>query len=211
MVKKPTLGKPIRTQFATPVALIVAVLLLHACGSSSDPGKLTFDVYQDVSEQTISGDPGLAGDPLSISVAVQMPDLTEEPEYQEKIFDLVEVVASADVTLAIAASSPHPDFSFIDSLSVWIGPVGGGANTQRVAFLDPGDPQLAPGNSTIQLQTTGVNLTDLIDMGAYELRVDVKARSRPTTSSSTEWYCLRSPWSSSERLARRDRFVACPA
>ena len=45
---------------AAPV-LIVSVLLLHACGSSDDPGTLTFDVNQDVSEQTISGDPGLAG------------------------------------------------------------------------------------------------------------------------------------------------------
>ena len=179
MVKTPTLGKPIRTQLATLVALIVSVLLLHACGSSSDPGKLTFDVTQDVSEQTISGDPGLAGDPLSTSVTVQMPDITTEPEYQAEVFNLVEVVASADVTLDIAASSPHPDFSFIDSLSVWIGPVGGGANTQRVAFLDSGDPQLAPGNSTIQLQTTGVNLTDLIDMGAYELRVDVEGTIPP--------------------------------
>ncbi len=173
MVKTPTLGKPIRTQLATPVALIISVLLLHACGSSSDVGKLTFVVNQDVSEQTISGDPGLAGDPLSTSVAVQMPDITTEPEYQAEVFNLVEAVASADVTLDITASSPHPDFSFIDSLSVWIGPVGGGANTQRVAFLDHGDPQLAPGNSTIQLQTTSVNLTDIIDMGAYELRVDV--------------------------------------
>ena len=146
---------------------------MPALAGSSDVGSLTFDVNQDVSEQTISGDPILAGDPLSISVAAQMPDLTTEPEYQQQVFNLVEVVASAEVSLAIAASSPHPDFSFIDSLSVWIGPVGGGANTQRIAFLDSGDPQLEPGNSTIQLQTTSVNLTDIIEMGAYELRVDV--------------------------------------
>lgn len=182
MMKTPTDREPIRSQLAkevTPVALIVSVLLLPACGSSSDAGSLTFDVNQDVSEQTISGDPALAGDPLSTSVAVQMPDLTTEPEYQEQVFDFVEVVASADVSLAIAASSPHPDFSFIDSLSVWIGPVGGGANSQRIAFLDPGDPQLAPGNSTIQLQTTSVNLTDIIDMGAYELRIDVEGTILP--------------------------------
>ncbi len=182
MLKTSTDRELIRSQLATeaiPAALIVFVLLLHACGSSSDVGSLTFDVNQDVSEQTISGDPTFAGDPLSTSVAAQMSDLTTEPEYQQQVFDFVEVVASAEVSLAIAASSPHRDFSFIDSLSVWIGPVGGGANSQQIAFLDPGDPQLAPGNSTIQLQTTSVNLTDIINMGAYELRVDVEGTILP--------------------------------
>jgi hypothetical protein len=157
---------------AAPV-LIVSVLLLHACGSSDDPGTLTFDVNQDVSEQTISGDPGLAGQPLSTSVTVQMPDVTQEPEYQSEVFDFVEEVALTEVSLAIAPSSPQPDFSFIDSLSVWIGPVGG-PHTEQIAFLDPGDPQLAPGSTTLQLQTTGVDLTTLIQMGVYEIRVDVE-------------------------------------
>ena len=159
------------------MVLIVSVLL-YAC-DPSDWFTWTFSVSQNVGQQTIPGDPVLAGSPLSTSTSIPMSDLTQEQQYQSEIFDFLEVIAITDISLTIDPSSPHPDFSFIQSISIWVGPVGGGPSSQRVAFLDPGDPQLAPGNSTIQLQTTGVNLLGLLDAGAYEIRVDVEGTVPP--------------------------------
>lgn len=170
MLEAPIRNQTTRALFAVPMALLVPVLFV-AC-DDDDIGSVTFAVNQDVSEQTITGDAGLAGNPLSTSVTTTMPDITNEPEYQAEVFDVVDAVVIDEITLTIDPTSPYPDFSFVDSISIWAGPVGGGVGTQRVAFLDPGDPQLTPAGNTLQLHTTGVNLIDLIDNGDYELRVD---------------------------------------
>ncbi len=149
-------------------AAITLSVLVHACDNSGEGLTWTFTVEQNVPEQTIPGDSATAGDPLNISQTFLMPDVTQEPEYQKEIFDVVNVVASADVTLSILASSPHQEFSFIDSVSVSVGPVGGGPGTQEIALL------ANPSGTSIQLETTTVDLSDLISMGAYELRIDVQ-------------------------------------
>ncbi len=151
---------------------VIAAALFHGCNSSSDLFTWTFSVGQAVPEQTIPGDAATAGNPLSIQIVETMPDIGDEPEYQAEVFDFLRLVVSAEVTLSITGTSPTPDFSFIDSILITVGPPGGGAPITEIANLPSGDPQFA--GSTLTLTTTELDVTDLLETGAYELTVDVQ-------------------------------------
>lgn len=175
--KRPAPRRPLRKLFP---AVVVGAIILSGC-DPSDLFSWTFTVDQDLGEQTVPGDPVLAGTPLNLSIPIDVPDLSTEQAYQNEIFDFVQGVSVADITLSITATSVFPDFSFIESASVWLDSVGGSVPSQQIAFIDPGDPQLQPGVTTLQIATTGVDLTDIIiNAGQYRVRIEVQGTVPPS-------------------------------
>ena len=160
-------------------AVLAGMTLLGCLGAIS----VIFNVDEPVPEQTVMGNPlgGLLGDGDFDPVGM---DVTIQQEYQQETFDFLRSLELTALSFSITADSTNPsidtledgqpdDFSFIDEIQVYIqADFGGGPQTELIAFLNSGDPQLDPGNSTISLTTTGVNILDYMEApGGYTIEV----------------------------------------
>lgn len=177
-------------RFGSIAALLVCLFVGGCLGSDDDLFSWSFSVDEQIGEQTIPTSP--TGGSLTLSLPAIALDLSQEPEYQNEAFDLITGVAVTGLSLSITPASTDPgvdpsedgvadDFSFIDSISLWVDATIDGTTTSvRVAYLDSGDPQLDPGNQTVQFQMTGVNLLDYVEAGGgYTLRIEVSGTVPP--------------------------------
>ncbi|MCI0339695.1 MAG: hypothetical protein L0216_00855 [Planctomycetales bacterium] len=160
----------------------IALAALAGAGCNSDWAHYTFDVDEDIPEQTIPGSAlggTLTGGPSPVSVNFQA-----EQEYQQQDFDNVDRVIIKTLTLAITANSTNPtvdaienglpdDWSFLTAVDIFIeATVNGAPSSERVAFLPSGDAQFAAGNTTLNFQCTRVDVLPYFQApGGYKLRI----------------------------------------
>ncbi len=160
--------------------LVLAAFLCAGC--TSDWARYTFDVDEDIPEQTIPGSAlggTLTGGPSPVSV-----NFRAEQEYQQQDFDNVDRVIIKTLTLSITANSTNPardaienglpdDWSFLQSMDIFIeATVNGVPSSERVAFLPSGDAQFAAGNTTLNFQCTRVDVLPYFEApGSYKLRI----------------------------------------
>lgn len=169
------------------LSTVTAVLLAGCLGAIT----VVFNVEEPVPEQTVPGDPlqELLGDGDFDPVGM---DVTMEQEYQQEEFDYVKTLELTALSFSITADSTNPsvdtledgqpdDFSFIDQIDVVIqANIGGTDQSEVIAYLNSGDPQLDPGNSTINLTTTGVNILDYMEApGGYTIEIQATGNLPP--------------------------------
>jgi hypothetical protein len=148
----------------------VRFALLAACALSGC-GAITFDVSQDIPEQTIDGSP-LAGVLPAFLDGPQMIDLSEQVQKHD-----TSVASSADLEQFRFDSTSNATFDFVDSISISIAPADTTSTlpTIEIAHLNP----VPKGQTTIELTPDpGVNLLPYIKIDS-----DITANATGTTPS----------------------------
>jgi hypothetical protein len=163
-----------------PAALVLCAALVGT--TACDWFIYTVVVEEVMENQSIDGDPsgGMLGDEVGFVeiTSRQNPDLAGDRGV------VLHVIVSG-ITFDIAPLSTDPgvdpledgepdDFAFVNSLDIYIeAVVDGTPRRERVAFINEGDPQLAPGVASVALSVTGVDLLDFVDTeGGFDITIE---------------------------------------
>ena len=157
---------------------VVSSAVLSAC---SDTTLGSFSAEESIPLQTIPSI-GLAI-PLTLPPILIPLNIEETSAYQDANFDLVTFVRLKSVTLELDPSTDSDpledgnldDMDFISELQVFLSAeIDGVEQTELIASLPAGDPQIGSGVRQLELTTTGVDVLDYIQApNGYNMAVSV--------------------------------------
>lgn len=145
----------------------VFALSILAAGCGKDPLTLEFDIEKDIPQQTIPG--SLA--PCQLPIAVGVLDdpfvvtITQQEDFPEQNTDVQHVRSARvrEISLSLTATSPEPDWDFLDALTLFV--EASGLERKLVASIGLESDSQKPieeGATTLDLEPKRLNLAPYI-------------------------------------------------